>query len=353
MSGVLDLVRPEIVALAPYSPAQWDPALVRLHANENPWRSASDRTSAGLNRYPEPQSSALAAALAALYGVRPSQVTVGRGSDEGIDLLIRAFCAAGQHEIVICPPTFAMYRFAAAVQGAGVVEVPLRAADGFSVDADAVIAACSPATRLVFLCSPNNPTGNSLDRAAIERIVKALVGRAVVVVDEAYVEFASVDSLVPLLERYPNLAILRTLSKAFGMAGARCGAVLASIELTELLRRIVPPYAVTVQTIEDVLEALSPLRLDESRAQVERLRSERTRVSARLARLPRVTRVWPSDTNFLLLQSTDAGRLLAAGIRGGLLVRDVRSQPGLGDCLRITIGTPEQNDRLVTSLEAV
>jgi histidinol-phosphatase len=135
------------------------------------------------------------------------------------------------------------------------------------------------------------------------------------------------------------------------MAGARCGAVLASVELTELLRRIVPPYAITVQTIEAVLEALSPLRLDESRAQVERLRSERERVSARLAGLPRVTRVWPSDANFLLLQSPDAGRLLAAGIRGGLLVRDVRSQPGLGDCLRITIGTPEQNDRLVASLE--
>ena len=352
MSGVLQLARPEIVALSPYSPARWDPALVRLHANENPWRSPVDATRAGLNRYPEPQSSELAGALAALYQVDSSQVTVGRGSDEGIDLLIRAFCAAGRNDVVICPPTFGMYRFAAAVQGAGVVEVPLRASDGFSLDAEAVIAACSAATRLVFLCSPNNPTGNALDPLQMERIVSALSGRAVVVVDEAYVEFSAGKSLVPLLARYPNLVVLRTLSKAFGLAGARCGAVLASAELTELLRRIVPPYAVTIQTIEAVLDTLAPARLAESAAQVERLRSERERLSARLSALALVTRVWPSQTNFLLLNSPDAGRLLAAGIRGGLLVRDVRSQPGLGDCLRVSIGTPEQNDRLVSSLEA-
>jgi histidinol-phosphate aminotransferase len=352
MSGVLELVRPEIAALSPYSPARWDPALVRLHANENPWRSAADATRSGLNRYPEPQSSELAAALAGLYGVDASQVTVGRGSDEGIDLLVRAFCAAGRHDIVTCPPTFGMYRFAAAVQGAGVVEVPLRAADGFSLDAESVIAACSPATRLVFLCSPNNPTGNALDPVQMQRIVSTLDGRAVVVVDEAYVEFSADGSLVALLARHPNLVLLRTLSKAFGLAGARCGAVLASRELTELLRRIVPPYAVTVQTIEAVLDALTPARLLESKAQVERLRSERGRLFARLSRLSLVAQVWPSESNFLLLRSHDADRLLAAGIRGGLLVRDVRSQPGLGDCLRVTIGTPEQNDRLVSSLEA-
>jgi histidinol-phosphate aminotransferase len=352
MSGVLELARPEIVALSPYSPAHWDPALVRLHANENPWRSAADTTRAGLNRYPEPQSSELAAALAALYGVDRSQVTVGRGSDEGIDLLVRAFCAAGRNSIVTCPPTFGMYRFAAAVQGASVIEVPLQAADGFSLDAEAVIASCTPATRLVFLCSPNNPTGNALDPLQMQRIVTALDSRAVVAVDEAYVEFSAGEGLVPLLAQHPNLVILRTLSKAFGLAGARCGAVLASPELTELLRRIVPPYAVTVQTIEAVLDALAPARLLESRDRVDRIRSERERLSSRLSQLSLVDNVWPSDANFLLLRSPDAGRLLAAGIRGGLLVRDVRSQPGLGDCLRVSVGTPEQNDRLVSSLEA-
>lgn len=351
MSDVLALARPEIVALSPYSPAHWDPALVRLHANENPWRSAGDTTRAGLNRYPEPQSSALAASLASLYGVEPAQVTVGRGSDEGIDLLVRAFCAAGRHSVVTCPPTFGMYRFAAAVQGASVIEVPLRADDGFSLDAEAVIAACSPAVRLVFLCSPNNPTGNALDPRLMERIASALDGRALVVVDEAYVEFADGEGLVPLLAAHSNLVILRTLSKAYGLAGARCGAVLASKELTELLRRIVPPYAVTVQTIEAVLDALTPARLSESRARVEGIRSERERLAPRLSQLPLVDRVWPSEANFLLLRSRDAGRLLAAGIRGGLLVRDVRAQSGLGDCLRVSIGTPEQNDRLVASLE--
>ena len=352
MSGVLDLARPEIVALAPYAAARWDPTLVRLHANENPWRSAADLTRAGLNRYPEPQSSELVERLAALYGVGPGQVLAGRGSDEGIDLLVRAFCRAGRDGIIVCPPTFGMYRFAADVQGATVTEVPLRAAEGFALDADAVIAACSGSTKIVFLCSPNNPTGNLLERASIERVLRELQGRALVVVDEAYVEFAPAGSLVSCLERFPHLAILRTLSKAYGLAGARCGAVLASPEVTELLRRMIPPYAVTVQTVEAVLDALQPPRLEESRLQVAALCAERERMTAALAGVPLVTRVWASAANFLLVGSMDPGRLLEAGIRGGLLVRDVRRQPGLSQCLRVTIGTPEQNDRLLASLEA-
>ena len=352
MNSVLHLARPEIVALKAYAPARWDPALVRLHANENPWRAPGDTTRAGLNRYPEPQSSKLIAALAALYGVEPEQVTVGRGSDEGIDLLVRAFCAAGQSDILVCPPTFAMYRFAAAVQGAGVVEVPLREGAGFALDAEAVVAACTPATRLVFLCSPNNPTGNVLDPDAIGQVLRSLAGRSVVVLDEAYVEFAAAGSLTPLLERHANLVVLRTLSKAHALAGARCGAVLASPEITGLLRRMIPPYAVTAQSIEAALDALTPARLTEARRQVEQLRTERQRIAPRLAQLARVSRVWPSETNFLLLRSSEAGMLLEAGIRGGLLVRDVRSHPGLSDCLRITVGTPEQNDRLIDSLEA-
>jgi histidinol-phosphate aminotransferase len=352
MSDVLRLARPEIVALAAYSPARWDPALVRLHANENPWRGASDRSRAGLNRYPEPQSRELIARLAALYGVAAEQVLVGRGSDEGIDLLVRAFCRAGQDQVLVCPPTFAMYRFAADVQGAGVVEVPLRRDEGFSLDADAVLAAATPATRLVFLCSPNNPTGNLLERGAVERVIEGLAGRAVVVVDEAYVEFSSAGSLVPWLSRYPHLAILRTLSKAYGLAGARCGAVLGSVELIGLLRRMIPPYAVSVQTIESVMDALADERIAACREQVLLLVAERERMRSRLAAVPRVSRVWPSDTNFLLVESPDPGRLLDAGIAAGLLVRDVRGYPGLSRCLRITIGSPDQNDRLLAGLEA-
>jgi len=351
MSGILELARPEIRALAPYSHAAWDPALVRLHANENPWRSPADGTRGGLNRYPEPQSSELIARLATLYGVRDGQVLVGRGSDEGIDLLVRAFCVAGRDSILVCPPTFAMYRFAADVQGAAVIEVPLLAGSGFALDAEAVVGRCDGTTKLVFLCSPNNPTGNLLDTEAIREVVEALAGRALVVLDEAYVEFAARPSLVPWLERHPHLVILRTLSKAYGLAGARCGAVLGSPEVIGLLRKVIPPYAVTVQTIESVMDALEPDRLAESQVQVQRLGLERERLRARLALIPLVSKVWPSEANFLLVESSDAGRLLEAGVRGGLLVRDVRRQPGLGRCLRITVGTPEQNDRLLASLE--
>jgi len=351
VSGVVHLARPEILALAPYSPARWDPALVRLHANENPWRPAGDTSRSGLNRYPEPQPTSLFQRLGRLYGVAPEQVLVGRGSDEGIDLLVRAFCAAGRSEVIVCPPTFAMYRFAAEVQGARVVEVPLRPGD-FSLDAAAVLGACGPETRLVFLCSPNNPTGNALDRDAVEAVVAGLRDRALVVVDEAYVEFDRGGSLVGWLSRFDNLAILRTLSKAHALAGARCGAVLARAEVIALLRRLIPPYAVSVQTIEAVLEATEPGRLAESRRQVEMLLGERERVREGLGSLPLVTRAWPSEANFLLVSSPEPGRLLEAGIAAGLLVRDVRGYPGLAHCLRITVGTPEQNDRLLAALEA-
>lgn len=352
MSGILHLARPEVLALAPYSPARWAPSLVRLHANENPWRHPSDRSRAGLNRYPEPQPSSLFAPLARLYGVSPDQVLVGRGSDEGIDLLTRAFCAAGHSEVIVCPPTFAMYRFAAEVQGAGVVEVPLRAGQDFALDDEGILAACGPRTRIVFLCAPNNPTGNPLDRQSIERVVAGLVGRALVVVDEAYVEFSAAGSVAPWLERFDNLAVLRTLSKAYGLAGARCGVVLASAEVVALLRRLIPPYALSTQAIEAAEDALHARRLAETREQVAELVAERERLRGRLAALRSVRRVWPSEANFLLVASPDAGRLLQAAIDAGLLLRDVRAQPGLGDCLRITVGTPEQNDRLLAGLES-
>jgi len=349
---ILHLARPEIVALAAYQPARWDPSLVRLHANENPWRHAGDTTRAGLNRYPEPQSSVLAARLAGLYGVAADQVLVGRGSDEGIDLLVRAFCQAGRDRILICPPTFGMYRFAADLQGAGVVRVPLRAEAGFALDPDAVLAACDGTVKLVFLCSPNNPTGNLMQAADVERLLVALAGRALVVVDEAYVEFASSPSLVPWLAGYPNLAILRTLSKAHALAGARCGAVLASPQVTGLLRRMIPPYALTSPTIEAVLDALTPAALAATTGHLRDLRRERARVAGRLAQAPGIRQVWPSEGNFVMVRCEDAGRTLAAGIAGGLLVRDLGGYPELPGCLRVTIGTAEQNDRLLSALEA-
>jgi histidinol-phosphate aminotransferase len=345
MSDVLRLARPEIVALAAYSPARWDPALVRLHANENPWRGASDRSRAGLNRYPEPQSRELIARLAALYGVAAEQVLVGRGSDEGIDLLVRAFCRAGQDQVLVCPPTFAMYRFAADVQGAGVVEVPLRRDEGFSLDADAVLAAATPATRLVFLCSPNNPTGNLLERGAVERVIEGLAGRAVVVVDEAYVEFSSAGSLVPWLSRYPHLAILRTLSKAYGLAGLRVGFGLAHPEVAELMNRVRQPFNVNHLAMVAACAALG----DEAFiAESRRVNAEGLEQLARGFRRLGLEFI-PSAGNFIAVRVGDAARVYSSLLREGVIVRPVAGY-GMPEHLRVTVGTAPQNERFLAAL---
>lgn len=350
MSDVLALARPEIRALEPYAHAAWNPAFARLHANENPWSDEPGAATSGLNRYPESQPKALIAALAAHYGVQPGRVLVSRGSDEGIDLLTRAFCRAGTDRVMICPPTFAMYRFAAVIQGAELVELPLDA--DFGLDADAVIAGTSAGVKLIFLCSPNNPTGNCLNRADIERVLAGLAGRALVVLDEAYIEFSGVPSCIALQSRHPELVVLRTLSKAHGLAGTRCGAVIADTAIIGLLARIVPPYALTAQTIAAAHAALAPQRLALTQERVRRIVSERERLRSAVEALPGVRRIWPSDSNFLLVEFADAPRALAAAARSGLLIRDCSRRARLAGCLRVTVGAPEENDRLIASLEA-
>jgi histidinol-phosphate aminotransferase len=353
MSWVRELARPEIVALKPYEHAAWEPSLERLHANELPWRSLGDATEAGLNRYPEPQPHELVSALAQLYRVSPSQLLVGRGSDEAIDLLVRAFCRAGRDAVLVCPPTFGMYSVAARIQGAEVVTVPLRS--DFALDESAVLQHCSPDVKLLFLCSPNNPSGNLLDEQAILRIAAHLAGRAVVVIDEAYIEFSGEFSDSRCLSRHlhevPHLAILRTLSKAHALAGARCGALLADPELIALLRKVIPPYAIAQPTVEAVLRQLEPAQLAVSRQHIELIRSERARLSAALRETRGVRRVWPSEANFLLVEFSDPGAALEAARGARLLVRDVRTQPALGNALRITVGSVGQNDRLLQALK--
>lgn len=345
MSWVQALARPDILALAPYQHASWEPELTRLHANELPWRGESDTTEAGLNRYPEPQPRALVEALARLYEVTPSQLLVGRGSDEGIDLLTRAFCRAGQDAVLVCPPTFGMYSVSAHIQGAAVLQVPLK--EGFALDEEAVLARCTPSVKLLFLCSPNNPTGNLLEEAAILRIAARLEGRAVVVVDEAYLEFAGAPSLVRHLDRHPHLAILRTLSKAHGLAGARCGALLGDAELIALLRKLIPPYAITQMTLETVLAQLQPQALAVTQARVGQICQERERLAQALSELPAVRRVYPSAANFLTVDLVDPQEAYMRARGAGLLVRDARRYPGLSSCLRVTIGSPDQNRRLL------
>jgi histidinol-phosphate aminotransferase len=347
VSWVHELARADILALEPYEPAAWEPSLERLHANELPWRPAENASRAGLNRYPEPQPRALIERLADLYSVAPDSLLVGRGSDEAIDLLTRGFCRAGRDAVLVCPPTFGMYSVCARIQGAQVVQAPLMAADGFALDEQTVLEQCTSSVKLVFLCSPNNPTGNLLDEEAIVRIARRLTGRALVAVDEAYIEFAGRPSLARLIPELPNLAILRTLSKAHGLAGARCGSLIADPEVIALLRKIIPPYAIPQLTLESALDRLTPEALAQSRARLAILLAERERLLTTLPRLRGITRVWPSAANFVLAEFEDAGAALARGREARLLVRDARAYVGLGRALRITVGTPEQNGRLL------
>ena len=354
MSWLTEIARPEIRALRAYEHAVWEPGLTRLHANESPWRAHGDPSLEGLNRYPEPHPHHLTAALAELYGVPATMVLAGRGSDEAIDLLIRCYCRAGEDAVVVCPPTFGMYSVAARIQGAIVHEVPLLSDSGFALDAaalQAVVRTASP-IRLVFLCSPNNPTGNRLDSEAIVALARALQGRALVVVDEAYVEFAQAPSLVPQIAELPALVVLRTLSKAHGLAGARCGVAIAHLEVIALMRKVIQPYAITQLSIEAVFAALRPEARERAAQRIATTVQERARVAAALRELPGVRRVWPSDGNFLLVQFVDAGTALARSRAEGLLLRDLRGNVRLGEALRISIGSPEQNDRLLAALGA-
>jgi histidinol-phosphate aminotransferase len=352
MNPVLALARPEILRLQPYSHAAWQPALTRLHANEAPWRPPGDTTAAGLNRYPEPQPQALVARLAALYGVPADMLLVGRGSDEAIDLLSRIYLRAGTDAILQCPPTFGMYRVAAHIQGAQVVDVPLERERGFRLDPDRLLAAWRPHMKIVYLCSPNNPTANAFDRGAIEAVCTALDGKAIVAIDEAYIEWSGRPSLAAWLERFSTLAVLRTLSKAHALAGARLGALLAHRDLIEIARRVIPPYSLAQPTIEAALRALEPAALESARARIEVLLVERDHLRSQLERSPLVAKVWPSDANFLLVDSHDADRFLRSSRAGGTLVRDLRANPALPNALRISVGTRAENDALIESVAA-
>ncbi len=351
-SPVRSLARPEILTLKPYSHAAWLPALTRLHANEAPWRPAGDTTLAGLNRYPEPQPQALVDRLAALYGVPAQMLLATRGSDEAIDVLSRIYLRAGMDAIMQCTPTFGMYQVAARLQGAEVLEVPLDRARGWELDVAAVLAAWQPRVKLVYLCSPNNPTANALDARALEAVCTALADKAMVVIDEAYIEWSQGRSLTPWLARFPTLVILRTLSKAYALAGARIGALLGSPQMIELAKRVIPPYALAQPTIEAALQALEPAQIAASRARIGGLLEEREYLAKRLRTSPGVARVWPSDTNFLLVDCHDAERFMQRSMAAGIIVRDLRANPALPDSVRISVGTRAQNDALLAGLGA-
>jgi histidinol-phosphate aminotransferase len=352
MNAVVALARPEIVTLKPYAHAAWRPLLTRLHANEAPWRPAGDTTAAGLNRYPEPQPQALVKQLSELYGVPAASVLATHGSDEAIDLLSRIYLRAGTDAILQCTPTFGMYQVAARIQGGAVVDIPLDRARGWALDSSRLLATWQPNIKLVYLCSPNNPTANLLDSAALEEICAALDGKAIVVIDEAYVEWSRAPSASRWLNRFSTLAILRTLSKAHALAGARIGALLANPELIELAKRVIPPYSLAAPSVEAALRALDPPELAAARVRLEGLLAEREYLARGLAASPWVDRVWPSDANFLLIDCRDADRFMSNSEAGGLIVRDLRAHRSLPRSLRVSVGTRAQNDALLHCVES-
>lgn len=350
----LDLARPEIRALQAYSSARMEAraSAIALNANESPWPPFG--TDADWNRYPDPQPAALLERFARLYGVKADQVLAGRGSDEGIDLLVRAFCAARRDAILVSPPTFGMYAVCARVQGAEVVEAPLR--DDFSLDAEALLARVTPSVKLVFVCAPNNPAGTGVPRATILALAEALADRAMLAVDEAYVEFVepggACGSVADCVGSLPNLVVLRTLSKAWALAGVRVGTLLADARVVALLRKLMPPYPLPTPCVEAALRALSGKGERAMRERVATSLCERVRMRDALQQLAGVRKVLPSQANFLAVRFHDAEAALAGLLAAGIAVRDVRRYPGLGDALRITLGTPGENARVLEALRA-
>ena len=340
MRPLEELVRPNIRALKPYSTARDEfsggEITTWLDANENPYDN-------GVNRYPDPHQKLLKQKIAALKGVREEQVFIGNGSDEAIDLCYRIFCRPGVDNAVSIAPTYGMYRVAADINDVEMREVPLGA--DFSLPTDALLAAADERTRLLWLCSPNNPTGNAFPAAGIERLLREFDG--MVVLDEAYIDFADGGGFLPRLGEFPNLIILQTLSKAWGMAGLRIGLAFAAREVAALFSRVKYPYNIpgpTQRAAEEMLgRDLTP--------QIAEIRSERRRLASELASCPCIERVYPSQTNFLLVRTPAPDALYDALIEAGIIVRNRSRAAGCEGCLRLTVGTTAENDRLLRTVK--
>ena len=334
---IQQLVRENIRRLKPYSCARSEfkgEASVYLDANENP-------LNAPYNRYPDPLQEALKVKIAGLKGVRPSQIMLGVGSDEPIDLAIRIFCEPRQDNIVAIDPTYGMYRVCADVNHVAYRNVLLNA--DFTLDADRLLAATDEHTKLIFLCSPNNPTGNLLARDAIKRIVTQFPG--IVALDEAYVDFSAEPSWLKTLDDYPNLLVLQTFSKAWGLASVRCGMAFASEEIIAYFNKVKYPYNINLLTQDFVSAQLD--REANKNAWVTELLARRDTLATQLAAIPWVEKVYPSDANFLLVKVPDADALYAALVLRGIIVRNRHTVSLCAGCLRITVGTQAENDALL------
>jgi len=333
------LVRPNIRTLSPYSTArdecQGTPDIF-LDANESPYPGI------GYNRYPDPRQKALKARVSELKGIPVENIFLGNGSDEAIDLMFRIFCTPGQDNAVAIVPSYGMYAVAADINDVQMRGVALG--PDFSLPVEELLKAADERTKLLFLCSPNNPSGNAFEAAQILELVDRFPG--IVVLDEAYSDFSSKGSLRYQIAQRPNLVILQTFSKAYGMAGLRIGMAFANAYIIDLMNRVKYPYNISQATLDAAVKALDEPVL----ARVAQIVVQRSRLSSALLRFPFVKKVWPSDANFLLVQVSDPDRLYQHLLADGIIVRNRSRVTGCAGCLRFTVGTPAENDNLLKSL---
>ncbi len=340
--NIENLVRENVKNLSPYSSARdefkdFDSDMVFLDANENPYEN-------GVNRYPDPKQRSLKTLLAAQKGVSESEILLGNGSDEVLDLIFRAFCEPNTDNIITLPPTYGMYKVLSATNAVENRAVLLNS--DFQPDVEAILQTADSRTKLLFLCSPNNPTGNAFDTIYIESILNEFKG--IVVIDEAYIDFSSKPSWVVQLERFPNLIVTQTLSKAFGMAGIRLGICYASKEIIQILNKIKPPYNVNELTQKKALERISNREL--VLREVEKILLERKLLIEALEEINFIEELFPTDANFILVRVDDADKRYEQLISKGIVIRNRSTQPLCDNTLRFTIGTFEENKKLVQAL---
>ena len=337
---IRSLVRKNIQILKPYSTARDEyegTAEVYLDANENPFPSA-------FNRYPDPHQRKLKQSISALKNVPSENIFLGNGSDEAIDLIIRAFCEPATDSILITEPTYGIYAVCAGINNVTIKAARLNTA--FDLDLQAVNRLLDSSVKIIFLCSPTNPTGNLLSKEKVCTLISGFNG--IVAIDEAYIDFASDVGFLPLLNKYPNLVVLQTFSKAWGLAGLRLGMAFASEPVIAVLNKIKYPYNISVLT---QLTALKSLSTDLKDKQVEIIKHERNNLIEQLTGIPGVIKIYPSDANFLLVKCTDAQSMYNHLLNRGIIVRDRSTVALCAGCLRITVGTPEENTKLIEALK--
>ncbi|MRG46089.1 histidinol-phosphate transaminase [Chitinophaga sp. SYP-B3965] len=348
MFDLNSLLRDNIKRLVPYSSARDEfkgEASVFLDANENSYGSPLPTD---YNRYPDPLQWKVKYRLAEIKGVPPQNIFLGNGSDEAIDVLFRAFCRpGGLDNVVLCPPTYGMYEVSANINDVTIRKATLT--EDFQLDLPAIEAAIDDNTKLIFICSPNNPTANAINREDIEVVLNNFHG--IVVVDEAYINFSKQKTLIQELTEYPNLVILQTLSKAWGLAALRVGMAFASEDIINVFNKVKPPYNINQASQELALEALN--NIDQVNAWIRETVLERDKLEFALKALPIVEKVYPSDANFLLAKTTDAKGIYNHLIEKGIVVRDRSKVELCVGCLRITVGTPAENIELINTLQAI